>query len=63
MMPAPIGATKNCNLRQGPRENRGPYFFASARIAISAAMVAEEGVAGAQRFSAGRGRHGDFDAI
>ena len=30
---------------------------------ISAAMVAEEGVAGAQRFSAGRGRHGDFEII
>ncbi len=34
-----------------------------AEWTISAAMVAAEGVAGAQRFSAGRGRHGDFDAI
>lgn len=30
---------------------------------ISAPLVAAEGVAGAMRFSDGRGRHGDFDAI
>ncbi len=31
--------------------------------AISAAMVAAEGIAGAARFSDGRGRHGDFGEI
>ncbi len=30
---------------------------------ISAALVVEEGIAGATRFSEGRGRHGDFGAI
>jgi len=30
---------------------------------ISASMVASEGIAGAARFRAGRGRHGDFDDL
>jgi len=34
-----------------------------AEWACSAAMVEREGAAGAARFAAGKGRHGDFDAI
>jgi enoyl-CoA hydratase len=30
---------------------------------ISAAMVVQEGIAGATRFAEGRGRHGDFDTL
>ena len=30
---------------------------------ISAAMVVQEGIAGATRFTEGRGRHGDFDTL
>jgi len=40
-----------------------PKWTGCARMACSAGMVEREGTAGAARFAAGKGRHGDFSQI